>query len=201
MSRSISVSTGVRVKTGRAIAILLRGQSDSPVVAMRREWGLIDPKLPDTLQPFHAVLDLPWPAAQKAAEETAIIVRAIASKEIGEWAREVRESGFTLGDVGIVVGSDQNPSKIANPHIRAHAAEGRFFRQAIEAATDALGLSRCSFLEREIYETAAAELGLSVATLKERATQLGETVGRPWRGDEKVAAVSAWVMLVRRSRR
>lgn len=201
MSRSIPVSTGVRVKTGKAIAVLLRGPSDSPIVVMRREWVLIDPKRPDTLQPYHAVMDLPWAAAQKAARKTATIVTAIAAKEIGEWAREVRESGLTLGGVGIVVGSDQDPSKIGNPHIRAHAAEGRFFREAIEAGTDALGLSRCCFLEKEIYERAAAELGLSVETLKDRATQLGATVGRPWRGDEKVAAVSAWVMLVRKLRR
>jgi hypothetical protein len=201
MTKSISASTGVRVKTGRAIAVLLRGPLDSPIVVMRREWMLTDPKQPDTLQPYHAVMDLPWDTAQKAADETASVVRGIASKAIGEWVREARELGFKLGCVGIVVGSDQDPSRIGNPHIRAHAAEGRFFRQVIEAGTDALGLSHSSFLEREIYETAAAELGLSVAALKQRAAEVGVSVGRPWRGDEKVAAVSAWVMLARQVRR
>lgn len=201
MKESISVSTGVRVKTGKAIAVLLRGPLESPIVVKRREWILADPKKPDTLQPYHAVMELPWAAAQEAAEETAIVVRAIASKEIGEWAGEARALGFELGSVGLVVGSDQDPSKIGNPHIRAHAAEGRFFREAIEAATDALGLSRCCFLEREIYETAAAELGLSVAIVKERTTEFGASAGRPWRGDEKVAAVSAWVMMMRQVHR
>jgi hypothetical protein len=102
-----------------------------------------------------------------------------------------------LRGLGIVAGSDQDPSKIGNPHIRAHAAEGRLFREAIEAGADSLHLSRCCFLEKEIYETAAAELRLSVAAVKKRAAEFGASVGRPWRGDEKVAAVSAWVMLHR----
>ena len=196
MKDSNSASTGVRVKTGKAIAVLLRGPLKSPVIVKRQEWILVDPKHPDTMQPYHVVMDLPWTDAREAVKETASLVRKIASKEIRSWDKAARALGLELCGVGIVAGSDQDPSKIGNPHIRAHAAEGRLFRDAIEAGTDST-LSKCCFLEKEIYETAAEELELSVANVKARAAEFGVSVGRPWRGDEKVAAISAWLMLAR----
>lgn len=198
MKDPISVSIGLRVKTGKAIAVLLRGPANSPAVLKRGELMLADSNEPDTWQPYHVVMDLPWDEAEEAVQETARIIRITASKAISEWARDARTAGFTLSGVGLVAGSLQDPSKIGSPHIRAHAAEGRLYREALETGADKLKLFRRCFAEDDLYETAAAELGFSVATLKERVSEFGAAVGRPWRTDEKAATTAAWAVLARK---
>ena len=198
MKTPISVSIGLRVKTGKAIAVLLRGPANSPAVLKRGELMLADSNEPDTWQPYHVVMDLPWDEAEEAVQETARIIRITASKAISQWARDARTAGLALSGVGLVAGSLQDPSKIGSPHIRAHAAEGRLYREALETGADKLKLFRRCFAEDDLYETAAAELGFSVATLKERVSEFGAAVGRPWRTDEKAATAAAWAVLARK---
>ena len=199
MKETTSVSLGLRVKTGKAIAVLLRGPVKSPVVLKRGELILADSNEPDTWQPYHVLMDLPWNEAEEAVRGTAKLIRKAASKAIREWAREAVTSGLDLWGVGLVAGSLQDPSKIGNPHIRAHAAEGRLYREALEKGADGLNLFRCCFTEDDLYEAAASELGLSVAVLKAQASELGHAVGSPWRADEKAATIAAWVVLKRRA--
>ena len=195
MKDLIPVSIGLRVKTGRAIAVLLRGPAASPEVLKRGELTLADSNEPDTWQPYHVVMDLPWNEAREAVKGTARIIRNVASKALSEWTRDARASGFKVVGVGLVVGSLQDPAKIGSPHIRAHAAEGQLYREALEQGVQKLRLfSRC-FAEAGLYEEAGAELGLSVAGLKERVSGFGTAVGRPWRSDEKAATAAAWVVL------
>jgi hypothetical protein len=147
-------------------------------VLKRGELLLADSNEPDTWQPYHVVMDLPWDEAERAVQKTAHIVRVAGSKAIAEWARDARTLGFTLSSVGIVAGSLQDPSKIGSPHIRAHAAEGRLYREALERGADKLKLFRQCFAEDELYETAAAQLGFSVATLKNECPSLEPRNGR-----------------------
>jgi len=197
MKESILVTMGLRVKTGKAIAVLLRGPVKSPTVIKRGELLLADPDEPDTWQPYHVVMDLPWEEAQKAVRRTSGLIRAAGSQAVGNWAREVQELSLELCGVGIVAGSLQDPSKVGNPHIRAHTAEGQLFRETLEMAADALKLSQYSFLEEDIYEAVATELKRPAEALKERMSELGAAVGRPWRAEEKAATAAAWVMLAR----
>ena len=201
MNESILVAMGLRVKTGKAIAVLLRGPVKSPKVIKRGEMLLADPDEPDTWQPYHVVMDLPWKEAQKAARRTTGLIRAAGSEAVGNWAREVRASSLELCGVGIVAGSLQDPSKVGNPHIRAHTAEGQLFREALEMAADSLSLSRYCFVEEKIYEAGAPELACNAEALKARGAELGVAVGRPWRALEKAATAAAWVMLARCARK
>ena len=199
MKNSIVVTIGLRVKTGRAIAVLLRGPADAPVVLKRGELMLADSSEPNTWQPYHVVMELPWDEAEVAVQPTARIIRLAASKAISEWARDARSLAFRLSGVGLVAGSLQDPSKVGSPHIRAHTAEGRLYREALEYGVDKLKVFRRSFAEGDLYETAALELGLSVTSLKERVSGFGAAVGRPWRSDEKAATAAAWAVLARKS--
>ena len=54
------VAIGLRAKTARAIVVVLGGSADSPVVLLKSEIRLVDPKVPGTAQPYHEVMDLPW---------------------------------------------------------------------------------------------------------------------------------------------
>src|SRR5258705_5323481 len=132
MKKSIAVTIGLKVKTGRAIAVLLRGPADAPAVLKRGELMLADSSEPDTWQPYHVVMDLPWEEAEEAVQPTARRIRTAASKAISEWASDARASGFNLSGVGLVAGSLQDPSKIGSPHIRACTAAGKPYHESPE---------------------------------------------------------------------
>src|SRR2546430_5528611 len=81
-------------------------------------------------------------------------------------------------------------------HIRAHALEGQLFRTALERAARAARLPCATLVERSLYETAAIRLKRSPDALRRAVTDLGGSLGGPWRADEKAAALAAWLALV-----
>ncbi|MBI1940339.1 MAG: hypothetical protein HYS33_02390 [Acidobacteria bacterium] len=192
---------GLRVKSGRAIAVVLRGPAESPLVVWRERLRLADPGKPKTWQPFHAVIDLPWKEAVAATREAAREAQVAAAHALRELQKRLRDAGLELQSAGIVAGGTLDPAQIANPHIRAHAAEGRFFREAAERGAEACGLAWRTFAQKSLYAMAATEIGCTVESLKSRVTALGTTRIKPWRADEKEAALAAWVVLAGRTRR
>jgi hypothetical protein len=96
---------------------------------------------------------------------------------------------------------DRNLDAIGGPHIRAHAAEGLLFRQVLDAAVDANKLYRRTFSERDLVEIAISELGRDSDWIKRRLGEMGHSVERPWRADEKSATLAAWLTLAARSSR
>ncbi len=188
-------SIGLRVKTGRAIAVVLEGPVESPSLWKRQELILADFRTQATWQPYHPVMDLPWEEAEIAVRKTALAIHAAARRALGELVRQVSAAGLKLCGVGVVGGSALDPARIGNPHIRAHAAEGRLYRKALETAAQARRVSASFFTERNVYEGAARVLKRGTATLKGSVSGLGGKAVRPWRADEKAAALAAWIVL------
>jgi len=188
-------SIGLRVKTGKAIAIVLRGPAEAPVVIGRRELTLANPNSPATLQPYHQVLDLPWEKAVADVRPIISEIQAIASQALEAVIRETGAANVDVIGVAVVGGSGGDPAKIANPHVRAHAAEGRLFCEVVETAAEQSHLAHRFFVERGVEKRAASELGKSPSSLKTRLAEFGRAAGRPWRAEEKSAALAAWMVL------
>jgi hypothetical protein len=92
----------------------------------------------------------------------------------------------------LVVGSQIDPANIANPHIRAHALEGRLFRSVVEQSLQAHEIRTEVLLERDAYPTVAAGLKQSSDDVKRAIQDLRRSAsakGRPWRAEEKLAAL------------
>ncbi len=75
------VTIGLRAKTGRAIIVVVGGTRDAPVILYKGEIKLFDPKIPATAQPYHEVMELPWEQSQKAVQESARAIEAIARRD------------------------------------------------------------------------------------------------------------------------
>jgi hypothetical protein len=195
----MQATIGFRVKSGWAAAVLLAATAARPQVVEHRVLELSDPAVPTSRQPYHAGIGI----AQRdlaTLERLVAGVRRYAEQSIAEWVAGCRAAGYQVDQVGIVVGSDVDPDSIPNPHVRAHAAEGRLFRSVVEAAAGASGLSSTTFIERELFAHAANLLGRSEAALRRDLAELGRTLHRPWRGEQKAAAAAAWMVLASASR-
>jgi len=185
---------GFRVKSGWAATVLLAGSIRSPELSDSQVIELSDPHDPTTQQPYHAAMGQLETNVAKLKRRTESVDR-MARKAVADLLQRSTGNDYTIRHAGLIVGSQINPDSIANPHIRAHALEGRLFRTTLQAALRSQGV-RCSILtERNAYAEAANILGQSPEHIKLAIAELGRSIKGPWRADQKMAALAAWVSL------
>jgi hypothetical protein len=151
---------GFRVKSGWAAAVLLAGSIRSPELCDCRLIELSDPHDSTTRQPYHAArgkLETNATRLKRRIDD----VRCTTERSIVDLLAQYMENGYVIRRAALVVGSVIDPGSIANPHIRAHALEGRLFRTTLEAALRSRGIHCSLFTERDAYAVAAKSLGLS----------------------------------------
>ena len=122
-------------------------------------------------------------------------MRRATERSIFDLLERCGDDGYIIHRAGLVVGSVIDPNSIVNPHIRAHALEGELFRTTLKDALESRGI-RCSICrERDIYATASKLLRQSPTQIKSSLANLGDSVSGPWRADQKLAALAAWMSL------
>src|SRR5438309_1568044 len=177
-----------------AIPVVLGGPPGSPQVLDSFTLNLSDAAVPATRQPYHAGMGV----AQTNAARLGRLIKRVercARRSVAQLVRTCRANGRRIRGVGIVVGSDIDPQRIANPHIRAHASEGRLFRTVIERAAKRHALRTVTTVERDMMPLAAIALGQSEGALRRAVTELGGPASGPWRAEQKMAALAAWMIL------
>ena len=194
-SQSRLVAIGLRAKTGRAIAVVLGGPPESPIVLLKTEISLIDPNLPATAQPYHAVMDLSWEESERRVRKSARAIERIAARAIATLVKTQLAEDHSVVGVGIVGAPDRDLARIGNPHIRAHAAEGVLFRLVLERAAALNGLKSQTFSDRKFEEVTTQSLGARKGSIEASWNRLRRSVPPPWRTEEKQAATTAWIVL------
>ena len=190
----MNVAVGVRVKSGWAATVVLGGPPGSPQVLDSFTLNLSDAAVPATRQPYHAGMGVAQTNTARLGQLIKLVERC-ARRSVAQLVRTCRANGRRIRGVGIVVGSDIDPQRIANPHIRAHASEGRLFRTVIERAAKRHALRTVTTVERDMMPLAAIALGQSEGVLRRAVTELGGPASGPWRAEQKMAALAAWMIL------
>jgi hypothetical protein len=193
-SSPAKVALGFRVKSGFAIAVVLRGTVSAPDILARRIVELSDPAVPETRQPYHDGFYKQQDDPRELARRTAI-VRRCAKRAVTALLKDECFGGLRCRGAGLVVGSVIDPANVGNPHIRAHASEGQLFRTVLEGALKPYGVSCDVSVEKTLAEKAAKRLKRSHAEITRTITALGKTLGGTWRAEEKAACVAAWMAL------
>ena len=195
MSAASAAVLGLRVKTGRATGLVVSGTRAAPRVVERRSLQLHDEKVPYSGQPHHAALELDPEEAARITPRALETVRALGRRELEAAVRAVEKSGHALRAVGLVVGSLGDPAKLGNPHVRAHALEGRLYWEVLAEPARALGVPCEVIAERDLYAYAAKALARKEDALRAALAALGKELGKPWGAEEKCAALVAWSAL------
>jgi hypothetical protein len=189
-----TAALGFRVKSGWAAVVLLTGPTDSPALRDNRLIDLSDPRVPKTRQPYHASFGQLETDATKTNRRTDIVHRAT-KQSVTKLLSDYRQKGYSITRASLVIGSQLDPATIANPHIRAHALEGRLFRLALEQALNAHGIRTAILLERDAYDTGSTQVKKSIHDVRRLIQNLGRSTEGSWRGEQKLAALAAWVAL------
>jgi len=185
---------GFRVKSGWAISILIGGSVRWPHLCDSQVINLSDPRNPETRQPYHAAMGLLETNASKLERRMQSIRRAT-EKSVVDLLNRCTHNGYAIRRAALVVGSVIDPESIANPHIRAHALDGRLFRTTLETTLQSCGVQCAIFIERDTYAAASKLLGQSHTQIQRTLVHLGRSVNGPWRADQKLAALAAWISL------
>lgn len=185
---------GFRVKSGWAAAVLLTGPTRSPQLCDVRRIDLSDPRLPETRQPYHAAMGKLETDSTKINQRVSV-VRSIAQQSIATLIAGYRKKGCAINRAALVVGSQVDPDSIANDHIRAHAFEGRLFRSVLEEALQACDIRTEILIERNAYAQGAEKLKASNYNVRGVIQDFGRVAQGPWRAEQKLAALGAWLAL------
>jgi hypothetical protein len=193
--KSPQVAIGFRVKTGRAIAVVMAGPASAPRVLSRKSLQLWDPAIPESYQPWHAELELAPAESARVVPAALKAVERVALSALRELVGGIQSAPSSILGISLVAGSATDPESIRNPHMRAHAREGQLFPHALAVAAKALRIPAVTIVESEVFPIAAARLGKTPDALKLEVTELGRSVGKPWSAEEKAAAAAAWITL------
>ena len=189
-----SAALGFRIKSGWAAAVLLRGPVRSLRLCDSGVIDLSDTRFSETRQPYHAAMGKLETDPGKIRARLRI-VRRVARQSITRLLAEYR--GFVIRRAALVIGSQIDPASIANPHIRAHALEGQLFRTTLDNALRAHRIHTVILIERDAYSKASAHLKKASSDLRRVTQNLGRSGEGPWRAEQKLAALAAWIALSR----
>jgi hypothetical protein len=184
-------TVGLVAKTGWAAAVVLDGTPAEPVVVDRCRLELLAPATPAHV--YHAAADLEATAAARLVST----VRRQAIQGATQALATLAER-HDLDAVALVTASGRVPDDLAAifaSHTLLHAAEGELVREALTEAAAAADLPVVRHRQKELAALAERQLGLDEPTRRARLTALGQSVGPPWRQEQKDATLAAWLTL------
>lgn len=176
--------------------VAVGGSGRAPVVLARSRFELCDEKLPRAV--YHAARNLDLPGAERLVRKVELAARRAAEWQLQRTAEELEAGGYQVMGAGIAAGPRRLGAGLAEilaSHPLVHSAEGQLYREALTGAAELLRLPLTRFLQQDLYEQAAGQIGLSDESLRAQLTGLGRALGPPWQKDQKEAAAAAWLAL------
>jgi hypothetical protein len=171
---------------------------DGIEVIDRRRIELADPRIPGSVQPYHAAEGMNPQSAQSYITRCINSTRNLADRGLKGVIDDLRKGGKTVVGCGIVLASGKPLPGLASilaSHALIHSAEGELYRDSIVHTSKGLKIPVTAIKERELFEYAAAQLRISVDALGRLINEIGRTIGPPWRQDQKYAAAVGWLAL------
>jgi len=174
------------------------GSLKKPVVLERCRIETADPSIPGSKQPYHAAERLDAQKAETLIELCRDSSILLAKHSVSALVAQITGQGYRVVGSGILFASGRLLPDLAatlESHALIHTAEGQFFREALVSASKHCSLPVTRIKERETWDRGASVFHLDPADLRLRIMELGRSLGPPWREDQKLAALAAWIAL------
>jgi hypothetical protein len=192
--RSGSVVVGVAVEAGRPRVVL------SSFLATAADGDRL------SLEPYLVAVEMNrGPGGEVSAEAAAAVAEGrrrqdqLAANGLGDIVREVWDAGcepvvaaLLLNRAGWI--TDLLAHSLSAPE-HPPVAEGLAVRATLRFACGRVGLQAVEWDEKSLPGRASEELGISPSDLDARLKALGADVGRPWRKEQKLSCLAAWLAL------
>ena len=193
-----NATLGFRVHSGWAVAIVVCGPSDSPIVINRQRIQLVKTFTYTFRQPYHTAEKMPAKDATKFISNVRSESVRLALSSLRSLQKDLAEQNYKIAHCALLLASGRplpNLDQILASHALIHTADGELFRDALRAACARCRLPLEAIREKELFAAASKSLRTSTGALKRRIAEFGKSFGPPWTQDEKFAALAAWLSL------
>jgi hypothetical protein len=189
---------GLRTHSGWAVTVVLAGSLNAPAVIDRRRIEIADPAIAGSTQPYHAAASLDLKKAEEFVRRCADSATLLAEGVVRKLIDNLQEKGYEVVSGTILLRSGRRVPPLAATlasHALIHSAEGDLFRRALTQAIERCGLPLTAVPERELWDRSTQDLHMTLEELQHSITKMGQTIGPPWRQDQKCAALGGWLAL------
>ena len=195
-----TATLGLRAHSGWATVVALAGPISAPRVLARQRLEFADPKLAYSKQPYHAA------AERSLAEAEKLIAQCVESSTglaLNGLRALIKGVNAEVSICGLLLGSGKPLPELAGilrSHALIHTAEGEMFRSVLAQAAERLGVRIIGVKEKQIWPEAVTRLNQTAAAIAAHLKAVGKSIGPPWREDERLATLAAWIALAQPAR-
>ena len=197
---------GLRAQRGGAVVVAVGATADVPQLILSTWLATGAPEDPLSMTPYGVAAALPRsPDGGASAEAVAVVAEgrrrqaALAAAGLADISARLRASGLRLVGSGLLVNragwiTDLLDYSLFAPEHPA-VAEGLGVRDALRSALAGAGVAVSEVDEKSLPDAAPQSLAVAPAEIDRQLAQFGAAAGRPWRKEQKLAALAAWTLL------
>lgn len=201
------VVLGVRGQRGGGVVVAFAMESTEPRVVMSRFLATATEGDRISMEPYHAAAEMPRlkdgsasAAAKAAVAEGRKRQEALAMTGLREITTILNGQGYAVDEACLLVNragwmDDLLAYSLMDPG-HPPVAEGLSVREALRVAFRKLRLDVSEMDEKSLPDLASQVLGLTAGAIEVRLKELRASAGRPWRKEQKLACLAAWVTCV-----
>ena len=189
---------GVKMHSGWGILVAVSGSVSSVEIVERRRIVITDPTILRANQPYHHAATLELPEAERHLAKCTTVSGRLSLAAISEAIEALAKRDYQVVGAALLLASGRPlPSlpQVLESHPLIHAAEGKFFRSAIENGFDQLKVPVTAIRERDLNRLAETVLGDAAGPLANAIAGLRRSLGPPWTKDHKLAVFAAAILL------
>jgi hypothetical protein len=161
------------------------------------------------LEPYRVAYEMKrGPNGEASTEAAAAVAEGhkrqgeLAAKGLGDIVGSLRDAGCEPAIAALLVNrtgwiTDALAYSLSWPE-HVPVAERLAVRDALRFACGRCGFKVVEIDEKSVHEVASKQLRMSSFDIDIRLKSLGATVGRPWRSEQKLACLSAWIAVAAR---
>jgi hypothetical protein len=205
----VPVGLGLRALKGGSVVVGVAVDGREPRVVLSTFLATAADGDRLSLEPYHLAFEMkrgprgePSAAASAAVAEGRRRQGQLAAHGLDAIVRKLKEEGFEAVIGALLVNragwiTDLLAYSLAFPE-HPPVAEGLAVRDALRLALGQLGIEIAEMDEKSLHELASKQLRLGTTDIEARVKTLGATAGPPWRKEQKLACLSAWVAVATR---
>jgi hypothetical protein len=206
VSAALPVALGFRALRGGAVAVGVALDAEAPRVVLTTFLATAAEGDRLAFEPYHVAAEMVRARSGVVPPEAAAAVAegrkrqdALAAQGLEATLARLRDAGceptiaaLLINRAGWLTEDLRLQHNLLAPE-HPPVMEGLAVRDALRFAFGQCGLRVTEMDEKSLPDTACAVLGLSSGTLDARLKELGAAAGKPWRKEQKLACLAAWV--------
>lgn len=201
----MAIAIGLRAQKGGALVVAVAVEGGEPRILLSTSFATHEPDDRLSLEPYRVAAEMAGGAQGDAAAAVAEGRRCqdkIAAEGLREIVGRLEALGGRPSAAALLVNragwiTDLLSYSLAWPE-HVPVAELLAVRDALRFALRSCGLDAVELDEKSLFDVAAERFDMSPEEMDGVLKDLGASVGRPWRKEQKLACLAAWIAITER---